>query len=166
MKTNKLNQKNITDTVITVLGMAAGVAAGGAVGRIVDVNLPNQNEIGKVGILGAGLAGGTYVKGNSTVGKALKNIAIGVAAKQAYDLISDAIKPMITVKAAEDRNILDNVVYGAIGLGCPSCEENAFMAAPIVHFPTSDVRVLEDPNWNAPADQEESAVVLDASAMA
>lgn len=165
MKTNKLNQKNITDTAVTILGMATGVAFGGAAGRVVNGLIPEQNEIGKVGILGAGLVGGTLVKGKSMTEKALKNIAFGVAAKQAYDLISDAIKPMITVKAEEDRNILDNIVYGAVGLGCADCEGNSFMAAPVVNFPQNDVLILDDPRFNE-NEAEESTVVIESSAMA
>lgn len=132
MKTNKLNQKNFTNAAILALGFTGGMAVSGSFGNLVKAYIPEQEEIGKVGVAGLGLLGGTMIKPSDELGKGLQALSIGVAAKQIYDLGTTAIKGSVEVKPAEDRDVMDHILYGAVGLGCPHATNS--LAAPAMNF--------------------------------
>lgn len=145
MKTQKINQKNATNAAIKAFGFATGLATGGAFGNLAESVAPSQPEIGKIGLAGAGLLGGTAISDKDELGAFCQSLSLGVAGKQIYELISDAIKGSITVKPVEERSTVDEMLYGAIGLGCPGNAPANYLAAPSMNFaPTLDVDWEED----------------------
>ncbi len=130
MKKNTINQSTITDSLVMALGVAGGVALSGSLKNLAKAYLPTDfgDEIGQVGVAGLGLLGSAMVKPDNKddkLGQAVKALAIGVAAKSAYDLVSKAVTPSITVKPTDQRTAMDHVLYGAVGLGC-ACQSNSY----------------------------------------
>lgn len=156
MKTQKLNQKTIVDAGIAAAGLVVGVALSGAIGNVVKDYVPENEEIAKVGIAGVGLAGAALVSNKDQTGMFVQSVGLGVAAKQGYDLASNAIKSTITVK--ENPTLADKAIYGAVGLGCPG-EGRTFLAASAIHFPQNDVLELSDPDWNGNTNTNKKSIL-------
>lgn len=130
MKTNEISQDTLGNALVMALGVAGGVALSGSLNNLAKAYLPTSagDEIGQAGVAGLGLLGGAYIKPsnkNDKLGQALQMLSIGVAAKSGYDLAVKAVKPAIDVKPVEERNAIDHVLYGAVGLGC-ACNGNAY----------------------------------------
>ncbi len=154
MKTNEINQNTLGNALIMAMGVAGGVALSGSLNSLAKEYIPTGagDEIGQVGVAGLGILGGAYIKPSSKkdkMGQALRALSIGVAAKSTYDLVTNAVKPSVNVKPAEDQTILDKALYGAIGLGC-ACQGNtqSGMNASLPVFPKIEFTEVEEDQEN------------------
>lgn len=144
MKKFKLDQDNVTDSVVSLVSLGAGMLLGGA---IVGVLPTEHQEIGKAAGAGVGLlASSGFAKDKSTMGTVIKNVSMGIALRNGYDVATGMLKSTATVK--DTPSIADRAYYGAIGLACP-CEENpwgmrAAEVRRISEFPTQIQEVTDN----------------------
>lgn len=138
MKTNKLNKKSATESLVMVAALAAGFMVSGAVDAVVPAD---KRKIARVGVTGAGTAGAALLPSTTPVRAALKFMSAGAAARGAYNLASDQLKAATTVKA--DASLAERAYYGAIGLACPG---NAMALRSPISYPEINVQTL-DTSW-------------------
>lgn len=118
IKTQKLNQKQVTDSVVTAVGLVGGFMLGGGISAVVP---DKSREVARVAIAGAGILGGTLLKGGDPLNDLLKYASLGASAREIYGLATDALKKNTTVNP--NAKILEKAYYGAIGLAC-ACSDN------------------------------------------
>lgn len=101
MKFKKLDGKNITNNAIDTGSIVVGAAlANGVEGLVANQDPTLVNG----GMLIAGVVGSSLVDDKSTMGKVLKGIATGVAAKGGYDLIKSLISPSLPANDGTKAN--------------------------------------------------------------
>lgn len=134
MKVTKPTRTTLVDAVIACIAIGGGIAASGAMGAAATSVLPDQPLVGKGVIAVAGIGAASAIKGKDNASNAARLFAAGVAGKQAYDVIAEAIKPKVTVKEAEQQTLADKMLYGAVGLACPENTGTRYLASPIMDF--------------------------------
>lgn len=127
LKTQKLNQKTVTDGAVKAVSVVTGMMAGGSIQNVMPENLRNSSDA----ILAvAGGAGAVLVKDNSTTGTVVKYASLGVAARSLYAVISSQFQKAVpALEEGQEVTIVDKLVRGAVGLSSPGYG-HAFLASP------------------------------------
>jgi hypothetical protein len=145
----KLNQETVANAVMNLVAVSVGVmVSDGLVAVIPD----NEKQIGKLGIAGAGLAGVAMLPTKNTKGKILSGLALGASVKQAYNLVTDALKQGKTKDP--EAGVAGKFIQGSIGLACANDgvwqggqNTQSHLASPVM-FPNNDVMVIEQEHQN------------------
>jgi hypothetical protein len=128
MKFGKITSSNVSTNALTV---GAAVAGGALSGGLMTVVPQKQEKLARGGMVAVGLLGASTLKGTSSAERLVKFMLIGLALRQAGELIKGFAAPQIQVSEASTQG--EKFVAGMAGLACPC--DNAALAAPMMNFP-------------------------------
>lgn len=113
----KPNQKSITDAGITAVAFVAGAKVGDGIAAVMPDSVASYK---KWGLAAAGIVLAASISGTSTTAKAAQSAALGMAAKQICDEVTENLTAAVAVKSgASVTNKFINAVVGhapAVGL--------------------------------------------------
>jgi hypothetical protein len=122
----KPSQKTITDAGITAVAFVAGAKVGDGIAAVMPESVAPYK---KWGLAAAGIILAASISGTTTTAKAAQSAALGMAAKQICDEVTETLKSAVTQKGTADANgkivataMTDkfiNAVVGHEGLGSP-----------------------------------------------
>jgi|GEM_PF-3275124 hypothetical protein len=131
LKTQKFNQKNITDGGVKALSVVTGMMAGGALESLIPVKFQKGNDV-ILTLAGSAIAIG--LTDSSTPSTVVKYAGLGIAARSLYNVVSDQVRKVVPVKAeGEELTMVDKIVQGAVGLSNPMTH-GSFLASPTINF--------------------------------
>jgi hypothetical protein len=131
LKTNKINQKNITDGAVKILSVVGGVMAGDGIQAVMPAKIQSSSDA----ILSvAGATGAVVLKDSSTMGTVAKYASLGLAVKSFYGIMSEQLQKALPAKEeGAELSMIDKFTRGAVGLSSPD-SYGSYLASPMINF--------------------------------
>lgn len=106
----KPSQKTITDAGITAIAFVAGAKVGDGIAAVMPESVASYK---KWGLAAVGIVLAASISGTTTTAKAAQSAALGMAAKQICDEVTDNLKDAVAVKGGSSvTNKFINAVVG------------------------------------------------------
>jgi hypothetical protein len=131
LKTQKFNQKNITNGGVKALSVVTGMMAGGALENLIPSSLQKSSDV-VLTVAGSAIA---IVMSDSNMPSTIaKYTGLGIASRSLYKVLSEQLQKVVPAKAeGEELTMLDKVIQGAVGLSNPMTH-GGFLASPTINF--------------------------------
>lgn len=106
----KPNQKTITDAGITAVAFVAGAKVGDGIAAVMPDSVAPYK---KWGLAAAGIVLAASISGTTTVAKAAQSAALGMAAKQICDEVTDNLTAAVAVK--DSSSVTNKFINAVVG---------------------------------------------------
>jgi hypothetical protein len=108
----KPSQKTITDAGVTAVAFVAGAKVGDGIAAIMPESVAPYK---KWGLAAAGIVLAASISGTTTTSKAAQSAALGMAAKQICDEVTENLTAAVAVKAG--TSVTDKFINAVVGHG-------------------------------------------------
>ncbi len=106
----KPNQKTITDAAITAASFVAGAKVGDGIAAVMPESVAPYK---KWGLAAAGIVLAASISGTTTTAKAAQSAALGMAAKQICDEVTDTLTGAVAVK--DSSSVTNKFINAVVG---------------------------------------------------
>lgn len=129
MKFGKITSPSVSNNALVI---GASVAGGAISGGLMTLVPQKQELLARGSMVAVGMLGASTLKGATSTEKLVKFMLLGLALRQAGEIIKNVASPKIEVSDVSTKS--QKFIAGMAGLACP-CDGAPALASPFINFP-------------------------------